>query len=108
MYELTKHEEFILLSILRLPGNAYLVTLRAKIKEITGRAVSHGSLCNTLSALIRKGCVLSRESRPLPRQGGRRKVLYTLTEEGRRALRHAYLTHMRAWDGLARVVLETV
>ncbi len=106
MYELTKREELILLAILRLEGNAYIVTLRRHIKEITGKAINYGSLCNTLSALIRKGYIESGESDPVPRQGGRRKVLYSLTAEGKRALKRAYEIHKLAWDGLTESIVK--
>ena len=106
MYELTKNEELILLSILKLRGNAYIVTLRRHIKEITGKSINYGSLCNTLSALIRKGYIKSKESDPVPRQGGRRKVLYSLTVEGKRALRKAYDIQQQAWEGLIELIVK--
>ncbi|MBN1273247.1 MAG: helix-turn-helix transcriptional regulator [Candidatus Aminicenantes bacterium] len=106
MYELTKHEELILLAILKLKENAYIVSLRRHIKNITGRSINYGSLCNTLSSLIRKGYVRSKESDPEPRQGGRRKVLYSLTTEGRKALKHTYKVHKLAWDGLVESIIK--
>ena len=107
MYELTKHEELILLAVLKLKENAYIVTLRRHIKEITGKSINYGSLCNTLSALIRKGYIKSRESDPLPRQGGRRKVLYSLTAEGKRALKQAYTIQKLAWEGLIELIIKS-
>ena len=107
MYELTKHEELILLAILKLGENAYIVTLRRHIKEITGKSINYGSLCNTLSALIRKGYIKSRESDPLPRQGGRRKVLYSLTAEGKKALKQAYKIQKLAWEGLIELIVKS-
>lgn len=106
MYNLTKHEELILLSILKLRESAYIVTLRGHIKEITGRSINYGSLCNTLSALIRKGYIKSKESEPIHRQGGRRKVLYSLTAEGKRALKQAYKIQRLAWDGLIELIVK--
>lgn len=107
MYELTKHEELILLSILKLQGNAYIVTLRGHIKETTGKSINYGSLCNTLSALIRKGYIKSKESDPAPRQGGRRKVLYSLAVEGKRALKQAYKIQKLTWDGLVELIVKS-
>ena len=106
MYGLTKHEELILLAILKLRESAYIVTLRRHIKEISGKSINYGSLCNTLSALIRKKYIKSKESDPLPGQGGRRKVLYSLTPEGKRALRKAYDIQQRAWEGLIELVAK--
>jgi DNA-binding PadR family transcriptional regulator len=107
MVELTKREELILLAILKLEGNAYIVTLRRHIKEITGKSINYGSLCNTLSALIRKGYLKSGESDPVPRQGGRRKVLYSLTAEGKRALKKAYEIQKLAWEGLIELIIKS-
>lgn len=106
MYELTKHEELILLSALKLRENAYIVTLRRHIKEITGKTINYGSLCNTLSTLIKKGYIRSKESDPISKQGGRRKVLYFLTAEGKKALKQAYEIQKLAWEGLAESILK--
>ena len=106
MVELTKREELILLATLKLAENAYIVTLRRHIKEITGKSINYGSLCNTLSALTRKGYVESKESEPVRRQGGRRKVMYSLTAEGKKALLQAYKIQKLAWAGLAESIAE--
>ena len=106
MYELTKREELLLLSILRLRENAYIVSLRKHIKEISGKAINYGSLCNTLSALTRKGFIQSKESIPMPKQGGRRKVLYFLTDSGKKALKQAYEIQKLVWDGLVHTIAQ--
>jgi PadR family transcriptional regulator PadR len=106
MVELTKREELLLLAILKLEGNAYLITLRRHIKDVTGTSINYGSLCNTLSALIRKGYINSKERDPVPRQGGRRKVLYSLKAEGKRALLQAYKIQKLAWDGLIQSIVK--
>ena len=104
MYELTKHEELILLSIAKLTGNAYIVTIRNNIKEITGKAINYGSLCNTLSSLVKKGYLDSKESEPSSEQGGRRKVLFFLSDEGKNAPRYAYEVQKTAWDGVSAFI----
>lgn len=106
MVELTKREELLLLAILKLEKNAYIITLRRHIREITGKSINYGSLCNTLSALIRKGYIKSAESDPVPRPGGRRKVLYSLTADGRRALIRAYKIQKLVWDGWVELTVK--
>lgn len=106
IYVLTKHEELLLLAVFKLKENAYIITLRRHIKDITGKSINYGSLCNTLSALIKKGYISSRESVPEPRQGGRRKVLYSLTPEGRKALKKAYEIQKLAWEGVEKSIME--
>jgi len=99
MIELTKHEELVLLSIWKLKDNVYTVPIRKKIKEITGKELNYGSLCNTLYLLVKKGFVESQESEPESVKGGRRKVLYHLTSEGKEALKSAFEIQKRAWSG---------
>jgi len=106
MYELTKNEEWVLLSIWKLKDNAYGVTIRENIKKITGKTLNFGSLYNTLYLLVRRGLVESRESEPLSKQGGRRKVLYSLTREGKKALSAAQRIHKRAWGDISDIALE--
>lgn len=98
MYELTKNEELILLSIWKLGDNAYGVTIRENFKKITGKTLNYGSLYNTLYLLVRRGLVESKESEPLSKQGGRRKVLYSMTREGEKALSNARRVHKLAWS----------
>ena len=104
MYKLTKHEELILISIWKLVGNAYIVTIRKFFREITGKSINCGSLCNTLTSLVRKGFIVSKESKPIAQQGGRRKVLYSLTAEGKKALNHAYKIQKLTWDGFSEFI----
>jgi len=106
MYELTKNEELVLLSIWKLKDNAYGVTIRENIKRITGKALNFGSLYNTLYLLTRRGFVESKESEPLSKQGGRRKVLYSITREGKKALSRAQRIHKLAWDDVSDYAFE--
>lgn len=104
MLDLTKREELVLLSVCRLSGNAYIVTVRKCLAEVTGQSINYGSLCNTLSSLVRKGMVDSRESAPKAKPGGRRKVLYTVTREGKEALKHAYEMQKLVWEGMDVII----
>jgi DNA-binding PadR family transcriptional regulator len=106
MYELTKNEELILLSIWKLADKAYGVTIRENFRQISGKNLNYGSLYNTLYLLVRKGFIESLESEPLSKQGGRRKILYYLTEEGKNALRDAQKIHKLAWSDVPDFALE--
>jgi DNA-binding PadR family transcriptional regulator len=97
MYELTRNEELILLSIWKLEGNAYGVTIRNNFRTVTGKVLNYGSLYNTLYRLAQRGFVITNESAPLSRQGGRRKILYALTSRGEKALADAQKIQRLAW-----------
>lgn len=97
MAELTRNEELILLSIWKLAGNAYGITIRSDFKKVTGKTLNYGSLYNTLFRLAQRGFVTTSESAPTSRQGGRRKILYTLTVQGEKALAEAQKINRQAW-----------
>ena len=100
MEKLTKHEELVLLSISKLKDRAYGVPIREDIMDITGKPLNYGSLCNTLYALVKKGLIESHESQPVAQKGGRRKVIYSLTDEGRHALKDAFAVYQKAWKAI--------
>jgi len=106
MVELTRNEELILLSIWKLKDNAYGVTIRKNYLEITGKALNFGSMYNTLYLLVRRGFVVTNESEPQSVKGGRRKVLYYLTSEGKKALREAQQVQKLAWGDVPDVAFE--
>ena len=65
MKELTLIEQYILLSILQLEKNAYLVTIREHIKNITGKDMAIATIyvpLERLSRLLPAGRVLVSES----------------------------------------------
>jgi DNA-binding PadR family transcriptional regulator len=106
MQDMTRNEEFVLLSIWKLKEKAYGVTIRENFRKITGKTLNFGSLYNTLYLLVRKGYVISRESDPLSKQGGRRKILYSLTPQGERALREVRRLHISAWSDVPDLALK--
>ena len=106
MVQLTKHEELILLTICKLKEDAYGVPIRKHIMELTGKSINYGSLCNTLYAMVKKGLITSQESQPQPQKGGRRKVIYSITLEGKKALKLAYEIHQKAWQEISDFVFE--
>ncbi|MFC1492699.1 PadR family transcriptional regulator [candidate division KSB1 bacterium] len=106
MYELTKHEELILISIWKLKDNAYGVSIKKDFVDTTGKQLNYGSLCKTLYKLVQKGYIYSNESTPVSQQGGRRKVMYKLTAEGKKALKHQYKIQLSAWKSISDLFIE--
>jgi len=100
MNNLTKNEEIILLSILRIEDSAYGVSIKNKIEELTGNDWNYGLLYATLDQLVKKGLLIKKEGKPLPERGGRRKIYYTISKGGRRALEEAYQLNAALWDGV--------
>lgn len=100
MHDLTKNEEQILLSIWRLKDNAYGITIRKNIMELTNRKFHYGALYNMLYQLVKKGFIESKNSDPSSIKGGRSKVLYSLTADGKKALSHAQEIQKLTWEGI--------
>jgi len=83
---LSRPEEIFLLAICKLKDDAYAVTIRDKVKDLTGKTWSFGAVFITLERLTNKKYLRSKLSSPTKKRGGRSKRLYSLTNEGREAL----------------------
>ena len=99
MKELSKAEETLLLAILKLKDNAYGVAIKQQIKKTTGKALPYGTLYFILEQLTKKGYVTRFTGESKPERGGRSRIYYTLTSEGRKALEQAYKMQQKIWDG---------
>ena len=104
MKELTLYETIFLLAILRLPGNAYGVTIRSEVAGISRRKVPYGTLYSFLDQLFRKGYVRKSLGAPTAERGGRSKVLYQVTPEGLAALKGAYRLQRAVGLGLEAIL----
>ena len=82
-------ELVVLLAVLRLKDDAYGVTVMREITDRTGRRVVRGSVYITLERLGEKGLVRSSVGEPSPVRGGRAKRIYSVTSDGKRALRRS-------------------
>ena len=68
---LSRVEELILLTIIKLEDNAYGVTIRDSLNLETGTEWSFGSIYTPLNKLTRKQFVLKSYGDPSPERGGR-------------------------------------
>ncbi len=105
-HEITLHEQMILLSVWRLQDDAYGVTLRENVREITGREIHYGTLYNTLNKLVGKALVRTRTGEPTGERGGRRKIFYELTPRGKASLRKARELQKAMWSGISDLAGE--
>ncbi len=97
-------EQLVMTAILTLRGDAYGITIQAKVAELAHpKAVSLGSVYVTLDRLEDKGFVASWLTDPTPERGGRAKRCYRLEALGERALQDSAVTAKRIWDVLTDV-----
>jgi PadR family transcriptional regulator len=95
-------EHIILLALVRLPANAYGMTIRREIEERTGRNLSIGAVYATLDRLESKGYVSSSLGEPTAERGGRAKRLFQIEADGELALRASQDAVRKMAVGLGR------
>jgi PadR family transcriptional regulator PadR len=96
---LSRKEEMLLLAVWKLQNEegAYGVSIRRFIETRTGIKWLFGAIYAPLGRLLDTGYVEAYESEPLPERGGRRKILYRLTELGEKALLRVRDIHAAMW-----------
>ena len=103
---LSRAEEIILTAVLLLSRNAYGITIREHIKKVTGNEWSLASIYDPLNKLTRKEYVKKIEGDPTPERGGRRKILYEITEDGKAALLEMKKVNENVWADISNAALE--
>jgi len=103
---MTRNEEIILLTILKLKGNAYGVSIRKQIYRDTGDKRSFASIYQPLDNLVRKKYVRRVKDDPTARRGGKSKFYYEVTPEGLKNLRKLKKAHEQVWSGIPGISLE--
>ena len=76
---ISRPEEIVLLAVWKLKEDAYGITIRKLIQEMTRKYWSIGAVYVPLERLEKKGLLTSYNSSPSPERGGRRKRLFKIT-----------------------------
>ena len=103
---LSRAEEIVLLTVLKLQGNAYGVTIRDHINKETGTTWSFGSIYMPLNKLYRKEFVKKVSGEPTSERGGRSKCLYEVTEAGMSALASIRRVQEKLWADVPALLPE--
>ena len=82
---------------MKLEDNAYGVSIRKTVQELTGKYWSIGAVYVPLERLEQKGYVKSFSSEPLSERGGRRKRLFRITSEGIKELEKIKRVNQIIW-----------
>ncbi|MFC1555006.1 PadR family transcriptional regulator [candidate division KSB1 bacterium] len=90
----------MLLSVWKLNGNAYGVTVREQIYKDIGLYWSFGVVYKTLHKMTLKGFLRQTQGAPSSERGGRSKYYYRLTNEGIDALKEISSVHDSLWSGI--------
>ena len=103
---LSRSEEIVLITILKLKDDAYGVAIRKKLKEETGTLWSFGSIYTALNTLTRKRYVKKSRGEPTAERGGRHKCIYAVSPDGKRALKEIKKIQDNIWSNLPDVALD--
>ncbi len=103
---LSRSEEIVLLAIWKLQEEAYGVTIRSQVNESTGYKWSVGAVYAPLHRLVKKGLVRTLKGEPIPERGGRHKIYYEITPEGKRALQQTKRVHEAIWQDAPALELD--
>lgn len=101
MKDLTPLEQMILAAIWSLDEDAYGVSIKKRVADLSGRDLMYGTLYNALAQLVRKELVAKSKGDPTPERGGRSKIYYRLTSLGLQAFRDAYEIQHSFWGRIA-------
>jgi PadR family transcriptional regulator, regulatory protein PadR len=89
-------EEQVMLAVLRTKTDAYGMTVRREIEEVTGREIAVGAVYATLDRLEAKGLVTSKRA---TLDGVSRRV-FSVSAAGVRALAETRAMRDRLWRGV--------
>lgn len=104
---LSRPEEIFLLAIWKLQDDAYAVTIRDQVRKLTGKTWSFGAVFITLERLTNKRYLRSRLSSPTKKRGGRSKRLYSLTNEGKKALMEIRKLQESIWSDIPELSIRS-
>ena len=103
---LSRSEELVLLAIWKLRKNAYGVAIRRLVNEASGYEWSVGAIYAPLHRLLKKGFVNSIKGEPIPERGGRHKIYYEVSPDGKKALHQIKRIHEAIWKGAPALELD--
>lgn len=98
MHLLSRAEEIILMAIVNLKDNAYGIAIRSFVTKATGFKWSIGAVYAPLHRLEEKGYVHTIKGEPVKERGGRSKIYYQVTSQGKKALLQVKNVNENLWD----------
>jgi len=104
MFELTRKEEQILLAVHFLQDNAYLISIRARIKKMTGKEYAVGTIYAPLNRLYLNGYLESylKETK----ESNKPVRYYRITKKGYEALAYLKKLTEEMWEGFTTPAFE--
>ena len=99
-------EEIILLIVASLFDNAYGVLIQEEVEKQCDRKITISSVHNVVQRLQEKGYLESRYSDPTPERGRKRKLLFTVTAAGQKAMEEAKSLRDKLWGNIPSIAFN--
>ena len=108
MTSLTRREEQVLLSIWALKENAYLISIKEHLSELTKTEWSISAVQKPLLQLEKKGYIQTAMGESTGVRGGRRKKMCTITKRGLEALKSLKKEQDVLWKEFLKIETKAV
>lgn len=105
---LTRTEEILLLSVARLQDEAFGLTIRKDVEEVTGRRYSVGGIYVPLERLVEKGYLRTESESGSADRMGRPRKRFVITSAGVAALSDIRSLTASMWKGLPDTVSNRI
>lgn len=102
MNTLSRREEQVLLAVWDLKDTAYLLSIKEYLSKITKEDWSVGVIHKPLLQLERKGFIKSHIGAATAKRGGRRKKIYSVTQQGIDELKTLKKEQDKLWKNFLR------
>ncbi|MFC2157183.1 PadR family transcriptional regulator [Acidobacteriota bacterium] len=106
MKYLTRKEELILLTALKLKDEASLVKIRRQLIVSSGHSWSVGNVYVPLDRMTKMGYLITHLGTPTARRGGKAVKYYVITKQGKKALADLKKIHDSVWSEVKDTALE--
>ncbi len=102
---LSRKEELILLMIWKLGDDAFGLTIRDALIDVTGVKWLFGSIYTPLTKLYEKGMITKYDGNSANERGGRPRVYFNLTPRGKEALTQIKHVNEAIWGDMPPINL---
>ncbi|TRX50010.1 PadR family transcriptional regulator [Fulvivirga sp. M361] len=103
---LGEFEELVLLAVAAMQHEAYSLAITKEINRITERNITFGVVHSALNRLETKGFVESEMGGATKERGGRRKRIFNISTEGKKALVIVRQQRETLWSMIPKFVFE--
>ena len=103
---ISRTEELILLTVLKLKGEAYCVPIFDQLNNLSDKKWTLGNIYGPLYRLEQNGFLGSDLGAPSPERGGKSKRYYQVTAKGITALQEIRQIQESSWNGVTELVIK--